>query len=475
MESASLVSDSISSVTNAPLVARRPTFSATKPLQSFALSLEDVEDCIVASKAAVPVNAVGSGTLGNSVAQPPTIIGSLVAAVFGQEAPPLPVAAAALPSSNGSSDVVKMPAELREGFASTPTVIAAVPNRMMVELAAMFDEPWATAVMGESSSTTLGVGEGSMLGHATPSRARRRVERMWSHHDRTLNVSFTLDRQPLRDGLFAYQSRLRMYGSSADNACTFILHDDAIRSGNPSMLSYDRLEDPGGVINEDANMVTGGFPESGVLHSCIKMPGFLKTRQYIACRRVWRWKDRPQCLVVSVPFAHAHCEQLCKGKGTRAQDFRMGYVVRSAPAAAAACHLRGMCGSRQGKPSCGGFDILVLYRPFDDEQGSGVEIGTVCFENFGVVPFVANGLAQSILWSTSKSFVSNFRSFEEAVTMAGSSGDIMATFQEVQAVHDSSANRKTRRGIKLAFCILGSLSSGVLGKRIWRTRPCHAR
>ena len=114
----------------------------------------------------------------------------------------------------------------------------------------------------------------------------------------------------------------------------------------------------------------------------------------------------------------------------------------------------------------------VVCRPFDDEVGSGAEICTVCFENFGVPSFVANGLAQGTLWSTSKSFVSHFRSFEEAVDMAGAAGDVMATFQEVQAVHDCSTYRRKRRGLKLALCLLGSLSSGVVGKRIVKIRMC---
>lgn len=329
IESASLVSDS-----NACPLAAHPgssrSLSARQPLESFPLLLDDLKDEDIVLDAAEPSRLEGPGSLAGTAEPQPTIIGSLVAAMFGQEVPQAP-ADAVVPSGRVSSTgAVSMPGGVREGFGSTSEVVDAIPDRMMVELAAMFDEPWATECMGGSKAVAIGVGGGSMLGHATHASACGIVERVWSHDDPALNVSFVLDRHPLRDGLFAYRSRLRMYGSCADNACTFMLRDDVIRSGNPSILMYDRLESSGCAesTSDEASSVVGAFPESGILHSCIKMPGFLKTRQYVACRRVWRWRDRPQCLIVSIPFEHPDAEELCKGKGTIAQDYRMGYVVR---------------------------------------------------------------------------------------------------------------------------------------------------
>lgn len=115
-------------------------------------------------------------------------------------------------------------------------------------------------------------------------------------------------------------------------------------------------------------------------------------------------------------------------------------------------------------------EMSLLCRPFTDKNGRGAEVCTVCFENFGIMPFVANGLAQTTLWNTSKSFVHNLRNFEEAIAMAGSSGDIMATFQEVQAVHDSSSCRKRSLAIRIRMCIIGSIGSGLLGMRILMRR-----
>eukprot|EP00892_Ulva_mutabilis_P008339 jgi/Ulvmu1/5878/UM255_0002.1 len=441
VDSASVLSDAISVATAppAPHSTCHHTSSISHPLQSFALQLKEFQGYSITPEAAKAVDAGQLGVAEEATLPQATIIGTLVAAVFGPDAPPCLAPAEAPASKKDGMPVFSMPVGMREGIGSTSAIMAAIPNRMMLELGAMFAEPWATAIMGDSSSASLGAGDASMLGPATIDMTGKSVERVWSHRDTELNVSFVLDRQPLRDRLFAYRSQLRIYNACADIACTFMLRDDVIRSGNPSILSYERLPDPEGQQN-DSNMDPGMFLESGILHSCIKMPGFLKTRQYVACRRVWRSKDGQQCLIVSIPFVHAQSEELCRGKGTVAEDYRMGYLVR----------------------------------PFADERGAGAEICTVCFENFGVMPFVANGLAQGTLWGTSKSFVSHYRSFEEAIAMAGSSGDVMATFHQVQTVHDSSGCWKSKRGIKWALCILCSISSGALGKHVWRARMCQA-
>lgn len=307
--------------------------TAFKPLDSFPLSVEAFEDYGGIAEAV----AAGEATLSNvNAAQQPSMLESLVTAMFGQDGPPETDIATPYGISSGSEVdcecALKMPEGAREGNGSTAVVLKTVPDHMMFELAAMFDEPWAVKAVGPRTSALLGVGERSILGPASDGKAGCTVERMWSHHDRSLNVDFNLERQQLRDGLYAYYSRLKVYGSSAANACTFMLHDDVIKSGNPTILSYDRLKDPGadGSMADGAHCTSNGCAESGILHSCIKMPGFLKTRQYVACRRVWKWDDQPQCLIVSIPFQHPQSQELCKGKGTVAEDFRMGYVVRCA-------------------------------------------------------------------------------------------------------------------------------------------------
>lgn len=460
VESASMVSE--------PAVTPRRPSSIVKPLQSYPLAIVDFEGLLVWAEAVGANEARPSGV---SVA-PPSMFTSLVSAVFGQE----PAAAAEAPAApvdagRSPAGVFQMPEGAREGNSSTAEIIQHVPDRMMHELGAIFDEAWAVR---DSRSSVVGVGEGSLLGPASRGAAGCTVERMWSHNDRTLNVSFVLDRHHLRDGLFAYRSRLRMYGSCPGNACTFLLRDDVIRSGNPSMLMYDRLDMPAGECGGEGppHMACTGYPESGILHSCFSMPGFLKTRQYIACRRVWKWDDKSQCLIVSIPFAHPDVKELCKGKGSLAEDYRMGYIVRFFPLtkygdfsafrySVNQVQLDTCLSQRRSRPP-------VSCRPFTDEEGAGAEICTVCYENFGVVPFVANGLAQATLWSTSKTFVSHFRKFEEAIAMAGSSGDVMATFQEVQAVHANSSTRKRSVSRKISLCVLGSIGSGLLGMRMCR-------
>lgn len=332
VDSSSVVSESGNVPAGVRHVSRRST--AVKPLDSFPLSRDDFEDCRDIAEAVVACEAVLSTV--NAAAQQPSMFESLVTAMFGQDAPPGSdtVTPCEGPSS-GEADsecALRMPEGAREGKGSTAGILKTVPDHMMFELAAMFDEPWAVKAVGSRTSVPLGVGERSILGPASNGKPGCTMEHVWSHHDRLLNVSFNLERQQLRDGLFAYHSRLRVYGSSAVNACTFMLHDDVIKSGNPTILSYDRLEDPGadGSMFDGSHCVTNGFAESGILHSCIKMPGFLKTRQYVACRRVWKWDDQPQCLIVSIPFQHPQSQELCKGKGIVAEDFRMGYVVRCA-------------------------------------------------------------------------------------------------------------------------------------------------
>jgi hypothetical protein len=75
---------------------------------------------------------------------------------------------------------------------------------------------------------------------------------------------------------------------------------------------------------------------------------------------------------------------------------------------------------------------VTLCRPYEENGVTGVEVGSVTFDDLGVPAFIVNSASAAGLWAGAKSFTEGFRGFERTLAdCRASGGDVFSAVQDV--------------------------------------------